>query len=46
MVEADQVLHEESKERLKKEYIRRVKKCLKSKLNGGNVVKATLGLCR
>ena len=30
------ILHEESKERLKKEYIRRVKKCLKSKLNGGN----------
>ena len=28
-----------SKERLKKEYIRRVKKCLKSKLNGGNMVK-------
>ena len=34
--EADHVLHEESKERLKKEYIRRVKKCFKSKLNGGN----------
>ena len=40
MLEADHVLHEESKERLKKEYIRRVKKCLKSKLNGGNMVKA------
>ena len=40
MLEADHVLHEESKERLKKEYIRRVKKCLKSKLNGGNMLKA------
>ena len=40
MLEADHVLHDESKERLKKEYIRRVKKCLKSKLNGGNMVKA------
>ena len=44
VLEADyiHVLHEESKERLKKEYIRvrRVKKCLKSKLNGGNMVKA------
>ena len=39
-LEADHVLHEESKERLNKEYIRRVKKCLKSKLNGGNMVKA------
>ena len=36
VLEADHVLHEESKERLKKDYIRRVKKCLKSKLNGGN----------
>ena len=40
VLEADHVLHKESKERLKKEYIRRVKKCLKSKLNGGNMVKA------
>ena len=40
VLEADHVLHEESKERLKKEYIRRVKKCLKFKLNGGNMVKA------
>ena len=38
--EADHVLNEESKERLKKEYNRRVKKCLKSKLNGGNTVNA------
>ena len=37
VLEADHVLHEESKERLKKEYIKRVKK---SKLNGGNMVKA------
>ena len=36
VLEADHVLHEESKERLKKEKIRRVKKCLKSKLNRGN----------
>ena len=40
MLEADHVLHEKSKEKLKKEYIRRVKKCLKSKLNGGNMIKA------
>ena len=40
VLEADHVLHEESKERLKKEYIIRVKRCLKSKLNGGNMVKA------
>ena len=40
VLEADHVLHEESKERLKKEYIKQVKKCLKSKLNGGNMVKA------
>ena len=32
VLEEDHVLHEESKERLKKEYIRRVKKCFKSKL--------------
>ena len=40
VLEADHVLHDESKERLKKECIRRVKKCLKSMLNGGNMVKA------
>ena len=42
VLEADHVhvLHEESKEMLKKEYIKQVKKCLKSKLNGGNMVKA------
>ena len=40
MLQADHVLHEESKERLKKEYVRQVKKCLKSKLNGGNIEKA------
>ena len=41
VLEADNVLEKESKERLKKEYtctcIRRVKKCLKSKLNGRNM---------
>ena len=33
VLEADHVLHEELKQRVKKEYIRRVKKCLNSKLN-------------
>ena len=40
VLESDHVLHKESKVRLKAEYIRRVKKCLKSKLNGGNMIKA------
>ncbi len=35
VLESDHYLHEESKVRLRAEYIRRVKKCLKSKLNGG-----------
>ena len=46
VLEADHVLHDESKERLKKEYIRRVNKCLKSKLNGGNNGKGDQHLCR
>ena len=40
VLESDYVLHEESKVRMRAEYIRRVRKCLKSKLNGGNTVKA------
>ena len=45
VMEADQVLGGQMKERLRKEYKRRVKKILKSKLNGGNVITViTLGL--
>ena len=39
-MEADQVLGGQMKERLRKEYKRRVKNILKSKLNGGNVITA------
>ena len=35
VLESDDVLHRECKERLRCEYVRRAKKCLKSKLNGG-----------
>ena len=40
VMEADQVLGGQMKERLRKEYKRRVKKILKSKLNGGNMITA------
>ena len=40
VMEADQVLGKKMKECLKKEYKRRVKKILKSKLNGGNMITA------
>ena len=40
VLESDDVLHRECKERLRCEYVRRAKKCLKSKLNGGNMIKA------
>ena len=39
-MEANQVLSGQMKERLRKEYKRRVKKILKSKLNGGNTITA------
>ena len=40
MLEADGVKHMEMKENVTKEYYRRVRKILKSKLNGGNVINA------
>ena len=40
IMEANQVLSGQMKERLRKEYKRRVKKILKSKLNGGNTITA------
>ena len=40
VMEANQVLSGQMKERLRKEYKRRVKKILKSKLNGGNTITA------
>ena len=38
--EADDFQNLEIKEKVKKEYFRRIKKVLKSKLNSGNVLKA------
>ena len=38
ILEADGVKHEEMKGQIKKEYIRRVRNILKSKLNGGNII--------
>ena len=40
MLEADGVKHEEMKDQIKKEYIRRVRNIVKSKLNGGNIILA------
>ena len=40
ILEADGIKHDEMKEQLKKEYIRRVRNVLKSKLNGGNIISA------
>ena len=40
VLEADEVLHKDMKEKLRKEYYRRVRKVLQSKLSGGNVIKA------
>ena len=39
-LDADGVKHEEMKCQTKKEYIRRVRNILKSKLNGGNIISA------
>ena len=39
-MEANGVKHEEMKDKIKKEYIRRVRNKLKSKLNGGNIISA------
>ena len=40
ILEADSIKHDEMKEQLKKECIRRVKNVLKSKLNRGNIISA------
>ena len=40
MLEADDIKHGEKKEKIQKEYFRRLKTILKSKLNGGNTIKA------
>lgn len=40
VLEADDIMHDEVKRSMQKEYIRRVKKTLPSKLNAGNVIKA------
>ena len=40
ILEADGIKHDEMKQQLKKEYIRRVRNVLKSKLNGGNIISA------
>ena len=40
ILEADGVKHEEMKDQIKEEYIRRVRNILKSKLNGGNIILA------
>ena len=40
VLEADDIMHDEVKRSMKKEYVRRVKKTLSSKLNAGNVIKA------
>ena len=40
ILEANGIKHDEMKEQLKKEYIRRVRNVLKSKLNGGNIISA------
>ena len=40
VLEADDIKHSDMKEVIRKEYLRRVKKVLKSKLNGGNTIKA------
>ena len=40
ILKADGIKPDEMKEQLKKEYIRRVRNVLKSKLNGGNIISA------
>ena len=40
ILEAAGLKHEEMKDQIKKEYIRRVRNILKSKLNGGNIISA------
>ena len=40
ILEADDVKHDEMKDQIRKEYARRVRKILKSKPNGGNIISA------
>ena len=40
MLEADEVMVNEMKDKVKKEYFKRVRKVLETKLNSGNVSKA------
>ena len=40
MLEGDEIKHTEMKRKIEKEYFCRVRKILKSKLNGGNMVQA------
>ena len=40
ILEANGIKHDETKEQLKKEYFRRVRNVLKSKLNWGNITSA------
>ena len=40
ILEADKIKMEEMKEKVRKEYYRRIRKVLESKLNGGNIIKA------
>ena len=40
MLEVDDIKQTETKQNVQKEYFRRVRKILKSKLNGGNIIKA------
>lgn len=40
ILEADDVKHNDMKQSISKEYLRRIRKILKSKLNSGNIVSA------
>ena len=40
VLEVDDIKHTEMKRKVQKEYFRRVRKILKSRLNGGNIIKA------
>ena len=40
ILETDDVKHKKMKDQIKKQYIRRVRNILKSKLNGGNIILA------
>ena len=40
ILECDTIQHEETKAKVQKEYFRRVRKVLGSKLNGGNIIRA------